>query len=95
MGTFKTSLLIAVISVFIFTGSIYAAEQLKITVFTDATWPPMEMVDKNKNIVGFEMQVFDLIFKLVFDFLGGYSNTIKKRFSPSIRIPPQKNDYFV
>ena len=41
------------------------------------------------------MQVFDLIFKLVFDFLGGYSNTIKKRFSPSIRIPPQKNDYFV
>ncbi len=63
MGTFKTSLLIAVISVFIFTGSIYAAEQLKITVFTDATWPPMEMVDKNKNIVGFEIDLFNEIAK--------------------------------
>ena len=29
-----------------------------ITVATDATWPPMEMVDENKNIVGFDIDFF-------------------------------------
>jgi polar amino acid transport system substrate-binding protein len=73
MGTFKT-LLIAVVAVFVFTGSIYAAEQLKITVFTDATWPPMEMVDKNKNIVGFEIDLFNEIAKEA-GFMAEFKNT--------------------
>jgi ABC-type amino acid transport substrate-binding protein len=29
----------------------------KIVVATDATWPPMEMVDENKNIVGFDIDL--------------------------------------
>ena len=43
-----------------------------ITVATDATWPPMEMVDMNKNIVGFDIDFmkavageagFEVVFK--------------------------------
>lgn len=36
-------------------GSALAAKKISITVATDATWPPMEMVDENKNIVGFDI----------------------------------------
>jgi len=32
-------------------------EAAKITIATDATWPPMEMVDTNKNIVGFDIDL--------------------------------------
>jgi polar amino acid transport system substrate-binding protein len=32
-------------------------EPAKITIATDATWPPMEMVDTNKNIVGFDIDL--------------------------------------
>ncbi len=31
----------------------------KITIATDATWPPMEMVDTNKNIVGFDIDLMN------------------------------------
>ncbi|HQJ07667.1 MAG TPA: basic amino acid ABC transporter substrate-binding protein, partial [Deltaproteobacteria bacterium] len=34
-------------------GQASAQAKRTITVATDATWPPMEMVDANKNIVGF------------------------------------------
>ncbi|OPL13308.1 MAG: amino acid ABC transporter substrate-binding protein [delta proteobacterium MLS_D] len=34
-----------------------------ITVATDATWPPMEMVDENKNIVGFDIDFFTAVAK--------------------------------
>lgn len=42
-----------------------------ITVATDATWPPMEMVDANKNIVGFDIDFLNAAakeagFKVVF-----------------------------
>ncbi|HEU20422.1 MAG TPA: basic amino acid ABC transporter substrate-binding protein [Deltaproteobacteria bacterium] len=36
-------------------GNAPAAKKISITVATDATWPPMEMVDENKNIVGFDI----------------------------------------
>ncbi len=34
-----------------------------VTVATDATWPPMEMVDKNKKIVGFDIDLMNAIAK--------------------------------
>jgi polar amino acid transport system substrate-binding protein len=34
-----------------------------ITVATDATWPPMEMVDANKNIVGFDIDFLNAVAK--------------------------------
>ena len=43
-------------------GSVSAAEQ-EITVATDATWPPMEMVDENKNIVGCDIDFFTAVAK--------------------------------
>lgn len=33
----------------------------KIVVATDATWPPMEFVDENKNIVGFDIDLMNAI----------------------------------
>ena len=32
-------------------------EAAKIVIATDATWPPMEMVDESKNIVGFDIDL--------------------------------------
>jgi polar amino acid transport system substrate-binding protein len=57
------SFLLFMLAGLIISGPAFSAEQLKITVFTDATWPPMEMVDKNKNIVGFEIDLFNAIAK--------------------------------
>jgi polar amino acid transport system substrate-binding protein len=34
-------------------------EPTKITIATDATWPPMEMVDANKDIVGFDIDLMN------------------------------------
>lgn len=39
------------------------AKDLKITVATDATWPPMEMVDAKKNIVGFDIDFLKAVAK--------------------------------
>ena len=36
-----------------------APEKLHIVVATDATWPPMEMVDENKEIVGFDIDLME------------------------------------
>lgn len=33
----------------------------KIVVATDATWPPMEYVDENKNIVGFDIDLMNAV----------------------------------
>ena len=39
-----------------------AAEEITtITCATDATWPPMEMVDADKNIVGFDIDFFNAV----------------------------------
>lgn len=53
-------------------GSALAAKKMRtITVATDATWPPMEMVDENKNIVGFDIDFLTAVakeakFKVIF-----------------------------
>jgi polar amino acid transport system substrate-binding protein len=53
-----TAVLITAVCIFAIPGapdSAQAAKTISITVATDATWPPMEMVDENKNIVGFDI----------------------------------------
>jgi polar amino acid transport system substrate-binding protein len=40
-------------------GAKEPAAQLKLVVATDATWPPMEMVDENKQIVGFDIDLMN------------------------------------
>jgi len=46
-------------------GSVSAQQKQgrTITVATDATWPPMEMVDTSKNIVGFDIDLMKAIAK--------------------------------
>jgi len=45
-------------------GTALAAQKdFTITVATDATWPPMEMVDTNKNIVGFDIDFLTAVAK--------------------------------
>lgn len=45
-------------------GQILAASAEKtIVVATDATWPPMEMLDVNKNIIGFEIDFMNAVAK--------------------------------
>jgi polar amino acid transport system substrate-binding protein len=39
------------------------AQSKKIVVATDATWPPMEYVDENKEIVGFDIDLMNAIAK--------------------------------
>jgi polar amino acid transport system substrate-binding protein len=38
-----------------------AKESTKVVVATDATWPPMEFVDEDKNIVGFDIDLMNAI----------------------------------
>ncbi|HJV36883.1 basic amino acid ABC transporter substrate-binding protein [Geomonas sp.] len=48
------SLLLTALTLCLFTVAAAPAART-ITVATDATWPPMEMVDANKNIVGYDI----------------------------------------
>lgn len=41
----------------------YAADMKKVVVATDATWPPMEMLDANKNIIGFDIDYMKAVAK--------------------------------
>lgn len=51
-------LMISIASFCVFSGcSKEQAGGKKIVVATDATWPPMEYVDENKNIVGFDIDM--------------------------------------
>ena len=55
----------------VISGTALAADEITITVATDATWPPMEMVDADKNIVGFDIDFLNAVakeagFKVVF-----------------------------
>ena len=40
-----------------------SAAEKTITVATDATWPPMEMLDKDKNIIGFDIDFMNAVAK--------------------------------
>ena len=45
-------------------GTVLAAEDQKVvTVASDATWPPMEMIDENKNLVGFDIDYMNAVAK--------------------------------
>jgi polar amino acid transport system substrate-binding protein len=46
-------------------SQVHAEDKISITVATDATWPPMEMVDENKNIIGFDIDYLNAIAKEV------------------------------
>jgi len=67
MKLFKLiTVLCAICSLFLMTmpGSVFAAETQKvITVASDATWPPMEMIDGNKNLVGFNIDYMNAVAK--------------------------------
>jgi len=65
-----TGLLLA--SVLLAAASCAKKEPAKITIATDATWPPMEMVDTNKNIVGFDIDLMNAAAKA-----GGFSVEFK------------------
>jgi len=52
----------------------FAAGELTITVATDATWPPMEIVDANKNIIGFDIDFMNAVAKQA-GFKVKYQNT--------------------
>lgn len=45
-------------------GSVFAVENQKVvTVASDATWPPMEMIDENKNLIGFDIDYMKAVAK--------------------------------
>ncbi len=58
-------LLLVLMSLFLLAGALYAGgkpepvagEALKLVIATDATWPPMEYVDEQKQIVGFDIDL--------------------------------------
>ncbi|MEN6499368.1 MAG: basic amino acid ABC transporter substrate-binding protein [Rectinema sp.] len=59
-----TSVMLVAIVSFATIGLFSCAEKSTvITVATDATWPPMEYVDENKNIVGFDIDLVNEIAK--------------------------------
>ncbi|NWH03527.1 basic amino acid ABC transporter substrate-binding protein [Desulfobacter latus] len=59
MLSVSCSLLLMVMS-----GGVFAVETEKIiTVASDATWPPMEMIDENKNLVGFNIDYMNAVAK--------------------------------
>lgn len=52
--------LVALVAVSLFSC---AKKPAQITVASDATWPPMEYVDENKNVVGFDIDLVNEIAK--------------------------------
>ncbi len=54
-------LLLTLIITVLFAGQAYAAKTL--TVAANPTWPPMEMVDLNKNIIGYDVDIVNAIAK--------------------------------
>lgn len=52
----KTGLVVLILLALLLTGC-KRKEDTTITVATDATWPPMEYVDANKDIVGFDIDL--------------------------------------
>ncbi|PIE69914.1 MAG: basic amino acid ABC transporter substrate-binding protein [Deltaproteobacteria bacterium] len=51
------------IGMFIFSAPLTADAGRTVVVATDATWPPMEMVDTNKEIVGYAIDYFTAVAK--------------------------------
>ncbi len=59
------SVFLAVVAVFGVVTAVTscASKPKKVVVATDATWPPMEYVDENKNIVGFDIDLINEVAK--------------------------------
>lgn len=58
------SILVSILMLVLLPGTSAAqAKGKSITVATDATWPPMEMVDKSKKIVGFDIDFLNAVAK--------------------------------
>jgi len=76
MKAYRFAIASSVVFILIFASALLspavAADKARtVTVATDATWPPMEMVDANKNIVGFDIDFLKAVakeagFKVVF-----------------------------
>lgn len=56
---FKRILTALLLAAVLFGFAACGAKTTKIVIATDATWPPMEMVDENKNIVGFDIDLMN------------------------------------
>jgi len=67
MKTYRFMIALFVIMVFcsgLVPSSVSAQQKVRtVTVATDATWPPMEMVDMKKNIVGFDIDFMNAVAK--------------------------------
>ena len=77
VGTLRRGLLLVVGLCVVVTipGLVYAQAKVRtVTIATDATWPPMEMVDKNKAIVGFDIDFMNAVAKEA-GFKAVYKNT--------------------
>jgi polar amino acid transport system substrate-binding protein len=61
MKIFRTIATVVALTVFGFSSAALAAGVRTITVATDATWPPMEMVDAHKQIVGFDIDYMNAV----------------------------------
>ena len=59
------SVFLAVVAVFggVTAVTSCASKPKKVVVATDATWPPMEYVDENKNLVGFDIDLINEVAK--------------------------------
>jgi polar amino acid transport system substrate-binding protein len=56
---FKRILTALLLVAVLFSFAACAKKSAKIVIATDATWPPMEMVDENKDIVGFDIDLMN------------------------------------
>ena len=56
---FKRILSALLLAAVLFGFAACAKKTTKIVIATDATWPPMEMVDESKNIVGFDIDLMN------------------------------------
>ena len=59
------SVFLAIVAVFGVIAAVTscASKPKKVVVATDATWPPMEYVDENKNLVGFDIDLINEVAK--------------------------------
>lgn len=62
-SAFTAFLAIAAVFGVVISFSSCASKPNKVVIATDATWPPMEYVDENKNLVGFDIDLINEIAK--------------------------------
>ena len=86
---FTISLLVIIAASMLFVGCKKKAEEEVITVATDATWPPMEYINEDKEIVGFALRVEELTaeesIRLQEKGIGG-----RRRFGCGIFVPERR-----